>query len=573
MLWKTFAVGLYALMLVLAGCSSSEEAAKREPGKDDTGTSTDAASRDRALQHFIDASLYEMKGDYAKAVLEYQDALRYDKNHAIYFALAKNYSALNKHSLAIEAGKEAVRLAPENLDYRKTLADVYIAAFEIDKAAEEYEQIVRRDSTSLESWYNLARLYQGRKPLKALEVYNSIIRRFGAEWEVLLQIAEMHNQMGEYEKAAAAMKKMLEIDPGNLELKHSVAQSYMRAGKFDEALALLHELREINPANIEYIGDIAGIHLRRKEYAKAAEQFERILEQDSVAIEAKLRIGELYFGQMESDSTLAPIAQSIFERILEHHPDDWRPHWFLGAIGAVTGNDSLSVSNFRKVTELAGWNADGWVYLSSVFLEKNNYAEVEKVLESAIKVLPDDFRVNFFLGVAYNQLGKKQEAIRVLEHARTLNPKDVNAISQLALVYDGLDRHDETDRLYEEGLTLDPENHLMLNNYSYSLAERNLNLQRALEMARKAIEAQPENQAYLDTIGWVYYQLGNYKLAEEFIAKAIGMGNASAVLHEHLGDIYYRMNDRDRALEQWRIGLKLDEENQELREKVERGTL
>jgi tetratricopeptide (TPR) repeat protein len=206
-------------------------------------------------------------------------------------------------------------------------------------------------------------------------------------------------------------------------------------------------------------------------------------------------------------------------------------------------------------------------------MEKNNYAEVAKVLESALKVVPDDFRVNFLLGVAYSRLQRTLDAVRVLEYARTLNAGDVNCITQLALVYDGLKNYEETDKLYEEALKLDPNNHLVLNNYGYSLADRNIRIDRALEMAQKAIEAQPENASYLDTIGWVYFRLGKYEDAERYIKKAIDKDGASAVVYEHLGDVYFMMKDRERALEQWKIALKLDANNAALRGKVERGTL
>jgi tetratricopeptide (TPR) repeat protein len=290
-------------------------------------------------------------------------------------------------------------------------------------------------------------------------------------------------------------------------------------------------------------------------------------------MEAKLHVGELYFSQLDKDSTLAPTARSIFERIRDKYPKDWHAYWFLGAIGTVSHDDSLTVRNFRKVTELASWNADAWVYLSSVFLDKNNFAEVSHILESALKVVPDDFRVNFLLGVAYSRLNQNEQAVRVLERARQLNSKDVDAISQLAVVYEALKRYDETDSLYEEALRLDPNNHLVLNNYAYSLAERGIQLERAREMALKAVAAKPDNTSYLDTMGWIYYRLGDYKEAAEYVKKAIEKGEVSAVVYEHLGDIYYKMDDKKGALEQWNIALQLDENNRELRDKILRGSL
>ncbi len=569
---KRLSVVLYTIIssIILTGCSGGKETAPAPASLSDVETKQASQAHDIATQHVINGSLFEVKGEYAQAVLEFQDALRYKKNPAIYYALAKNYSALNKQSLAIESAREAVRLAPENLEYRRMLAASYVQTFELDSAVIMYEEIVKRDSNNIESWFNLARLLQARNPQKALQTYNEITSRFGPQWEVLLQIVELHNATGQFGKAAEAMKRMTEIDPSNLDLQQSLARAYVRANQPDEALKVYQELRERDPKNIEYVSELGGVYLMKKDYLKAGKEFDLVLAPDSVGLEGKLRVGEMYFSQLEKDSTLAPYARSIFERIQKKHPKDWRSYWFLGAIGALTRNDSLSLHNFKKVTELASWNADGWVYLSSVFLEKNDFQSVVTVLESALKSLPEEPRVNTILGIAYSRLNRNEDAIRVLERAHSLDPKDLNTISQLALIYDGMKKYEESDSLYEDALRLDPNNHLVLNNYGYSLSERNLQLQRALEMSKKAVAQQPENQSYLDTYGWVYFKLGSYAEAEKWIKKAIEKGNASAVLYEHLGDVYSYMNDHERAVEQWNIALKLDASNAALKEKISR---
>ena len=239
----------------------------------------------------------------------------------------------------------------------------------------------------------------------------------------------------------------------------------------------------------------------------------------------------------------------------------------------MTQDDSLSVRSFRKVTELASWNADAWVYMSGVFLGKNDFSEVATILESALKVVPEDFRVNFFLGFAYSRLGRSIDAARVLERARQINSKDVDAIAQLALVYDGMKKYEDSDRLYEEALQLDSSRSIILNNFAYSLSERGLQLQRAYRMAQKAVEAEPENPSYLDTMGWILFKLNRYREAESYIKQAIAKGEVNAVVYEHLGDVYFKLEDKAQAIEHWQMALKLDENNNALREKISRGSI
>jgi Tfp pilus assembly protein PilF len=139
-----------------------------------------------------------------------------------------------------------------------------------------------------------------------------------------------------------------------------------------------------------------------------------------------------------------------------------------------------------------------------------------------------------------------------------------------------LKRWKECDSLYEEALRIDStsaSSAIVLNNYGYSLAERGLQLERALRMATRAVELEPDNASYLDTLGWIYFKISRFDDAHRYIEKAVATGQASAVVTEHLGDVYYKLGNKDKATEYWQRALKLDQSNQALKEKIERGTL
>lgn len=532
----------------------------------------------RALWHFVDGSTAELRGEHAGAILEFQDALRYSRSAAIYFALSRNYTYLGKHALAIEAGREAVRLSPDNVEYRRALADGLFTAFQLDSAAFQYEQIIARDSTDATAWYNLGRIYETRRPLRALEVYEQMLARFGPEWNVLLQVTELYNKQGQYDKAAQALLRMREIDPGNQALLRTLAQTYVKEEKYDDALQAYASLLEMDSSNLEYLADVGSVHLLKRDYQTASGYFKPILAADSVALDVKIRIGQLYYEQVEKDSSLIPLTRSIFDSIRVDHPGDWRPYWFLGALASMTRDDSASARNFRRVTELASWNPDGWVGLALGYFGKNDFNQAARILEAGQKQVPKDFRLNFFLGVAYNRLGQTAEAATSLERALQINPDDFDAVAELAMVYDGLKRHDDSDSLYERALRMNsPQRHLALNNYAYALAERGIQLDRALQMVTEALQSQPNNDSYLDTIGWVYFQMEEYGKAEEYLLRAIEAaktrGEPSATLYEHLGDVYSKLNAPARAAEYWKKALDLSPGNVLLQEKIARGSL
>ena len=137
------------------------------------------------------------------------------------------------------------------------------------------------------------------------------------------------------------------------------------------------------------------------------------------------------------------------------------------------------------------------------------------------------------------------------------------------MLYDQLKMYEKCDSLYNSALKIYPDNDLLMNNYSYSLSERDIELDKALSLAKKAVAAQPENGAYLDTIGWIYYKLGNYELALEFIKQSLENREESPVVIEHLGDVYLKLGYPDEAKIYWRRALQMDTDNEELKQKIE----
>lgn len=552
-----------AVFIVLAGCSSAREVSK----------DVKELNRERALEHFMNGLMYDLQGQYASAILEYQDALNYYDDAAIYNALAKNYSLLGKHSLAVQMGKEAVKRDPKRSEYHETLADAYLRAFQFEEALKEYDEIIRLSPNDIQAWYNKARLLQFRAPLRAIEAYQTIIDRFGPNWDTYLQLAQLYEEIGNHEKAAEALEGLLNLDPSNNEIRKSLGDLYIRQDSVDTALKLYNEILELNPNDYAVRAAAAYAYLIKKDYKRATEQFEIALLKDTLSVEQQLAFGQVFVSVIEKDSAVAPLAIELFETIQRSHPDDWRPYWFLATISNILHDDSTALKHYLTLTKLAAQRVDGWVGAASVLYDQGKFQEAAELLEEAKQFITNEFRIYFLLGITYQRQKKANEAALALETAIQLNSKSVDAHSALGLVYYELERYQDSDSLYERALRLDPHNHLVLNNYSYSLAVRGIHLERALQMAKEAVDKQPENQAYLDTKGWVYFKLHDYEKAEHYIKKAIDLGSKSAVIHEHLGDVYSKLGKKDKALEYWQKAYELDSSNTALIEKMRRGSL
>ena len=117
---------------------------------------------------------------------------------------------------------------------------------------------------------------------------------------------------------------------------------------------------------------------------------------------------------------------------------------------------------------------------------------------------------------------------------------------------------------------MEPDNSILQNNYSWSLAERGVRLDYALELVDRALRSEPENGAYLDTKGWVLYQQGAYQDALDFIQKSLKVRDSSAEVWEHLGDVYEKLGEPIQAQDAWRKALDMDASRGTLLDKLER---
>ena len=75
------------------------------------------------------------------------------------------------------------------------------------------------------------------------------------------------------------------------------------------------------------------------------------------------------------------------------------------------------------------------------------------------------------------------------------------------------------------------------NNYAYSLAERNQNVQFALELAQNAIRLEPKSAPYLDTVGWIYFKLENYDEALKYIKESLSIDTENSTIQDHLNQV------------------------------------
>jgi Tfp pilus assembly protein PilF len=147
-----------------------------------------------------------------------------------------------------------------------------------------------------------------------------------------------------------------------------------------------------------------------------------------------------------------------------------------------------------------------------------------------------------------------------------------SAYASLGDLYGYIKDYDRSYEYYEKVITMDSLNALVLNNYAYSLAERNINLEKALKMSKKSLEIEEEQSSFLDTYGWVLFRLGRYEEALGYIERAIKTrASEDAILYEHYGDVLYKAGRKTEALEYWKKANSIGQGSSFLLKKIETG--
>lgn len=598
-MYKYLLIILFALFI---GCSSNTTQKNYIAG--DNSLINQPNKKRAAKEKFINGSIYETKGQFAEAITEYMEALKYDPQPGIYYTIAKNFFRLNRLNLALQNAKKAVELEPENIEYMYLLAAVYNSSRLEDSSITVYEKIISVDSTNTTAIFQLAQLYEKNRPSYSLLLYKKLVDLIGPEWSVLVRIADLNERQGNINETIRTLEELIKLNPTQLELKRLLAETYLKIKEYDKAIEVADEALISYPDDIGLIEQKANAYIQKENWKEAAEEYRKLFNSDKINYETKLRISSIFMVASEVDPSNFETAKS-FLKDLAKDSSDWQVNAYLGEIAVRQNEDSLAIKYFEKATELAEWNSQLWVRLGGLLFDKRKYVDAVTYLEKAVGKFPNDFVINLIYGLslsqlndhkeakiylersvninpmditaltsyAYtlNQLKETEQALKLFHKALSIHPDDVQILSMTALVYDQQKNFIMFDSLYTKALSIEPDNALVLNNFAYSLSERKIRLEEALKMSQHAVEQEPENSSYLDTIGWIYYQLGEYEKAKKYIELSLEYDNDNAVVIDHLGDVYFKLGLKEKAIELWKKAFELEPDKNEIEEKIIKG--
>ncbi|HNW59287.1 MAG TPA: tetratricopeptide repeat protein [bacterium] len=558
---------------------------------------------------------------------------RDSKNRDALELLAANLEKQRQFVEAAQVYDQMDKLAPNNLETLYSLTTLQIITKAYDKAVQSYHRLVAAGLTDAEYRLRIGHLFfQHQAFLQAHAVYQDVQQSnpdFEGAWLALGALSKAQKDTTE---AIRIYHDALQRQNGFEEVKAELRLLYERSGRIEEATTLFRELVRRDSTNlgdkiqlgqylfqkkdtlaaVQWFEKIVAEHpqsergylalgaLRRAQHdtAAAIQVYETALQTNHLFLDARRRLRDLYTAQnrwtdaialyeslTDNDSTYVgariEIANLLTQKgdtlkaiaacqeLEKAHGDDWRVPVTLGRLFMVRRDYREARIRFDKALALRKDLSLIWVLAGVNLAQMDSLRAAENHFAAAIQLFPEDPEINYYLGFINNQLGKHDQALRYLEKAYELDGNNIQTMLALAALYDEVQEPDRAAKLYDALLKENPESAIVLNNYAYHLAERNLRLEEARAMAEKALQLDPENGAYWDTLGWILFRQGELTAAREKVEKAVALSRTSAEVWEHLGDILVRLNENKAARSAYEQALAAEPGRQEAQVKLQ----
>jgi tetratricopeptide (TPR) repeat protein len=580
---------LFALSFLVAATVAEAQAPKASPAKvprahpkkpvarlDDSVASKPApdltlrpqgAHKADALARFVEGMAFEENGEMERALEAYRKVLNVDPGQS---ELASRVAGLliqqDDFPQAIDVLKDAIKSNPNNAEPYQQLAFIYTRYLKrTDQAIGYANRAIALKPGDVEGYQRLVEIElaagQERRALEALDralkVHSSDPNfwiRLGKLYVAILFKSDSQPKPDELKKTNEVFKKAAENsgdDPGILK---DVADYYAASQQMKEAIPLYLRVLELQP--------------------------------DDANAREKLATGFVLTNQRDK-------AVEMLEQIIKEHPEKYQPYDLLAQ---VLDEEARSLQRANRIEEAkAKFAKVAANYEQSLLINPNHagtYVRLAELLlgalrdpDHAVKLLGEARRrfpgapeIVYYLGIAQREAKQNQQAVATFEealHEAQLEEDDdfVNAkfYFNYGMAAEQAGLYDKAADLLRKSIALDPENSAEASNYlGYMWADHNMNLDEAETMIRRALQSEPNNASYLDSLGWVEFRKGQFDRALDNLLRAAKTAQREdPVVFEHIGDTYLKLNRTREALEAWQKALALDPKNKNLADKIQ----
>jgi len=566
---------LLLLVIIWPGEGFAQKREKKKKHLSEKSAET-ADSYEEVTNIYIDATNAKLIGETAKAIGLFESCLAKNPQHsASMYELAQMYFDASDYSTAASFAEQAAELEPENKWYKLLLVEIYGKSGMKKELLQTCETLVKQYPGSIDYLYELANAYLINDDGKnAIETYDKIEEQLGVTEEISLQKHRIYLIQKKTDQATAEIQKLIKEFPDQ-ETRYvsMLAEMYMQAGKPDEAAQYYQQILSKDPDN-PYIHITLSDYYRKKgDIKRSIDELKFGFANPKLDIDTKIRVLLAVFSGDEMYDKNKVEIMGLAQILVQTHPDEAKAHSIYGDFLLDDKKYAEARDEFRRVIAIDSSRYAVWESLLNAEIQLSDYPALESESQRAIERFPLLPVPYLFKGVACLEKSKYDDAIVSFNSGVKLisgnNILLVQFYTYLGDTYNRLKNYRLSDENYENALKLQPENSYVLNNYAYYLSLRNENLDKAETMSSKSVKLDPANAANMDTYGWVLYKLGRYSEAADWVEKAVAATpSPDADLLEHLGDIYFKLGNTDKAMIQWQNAQKIGKGSEFLEKKI-----
>lgn len=498
-----------------------------------------------------------------------------------YFALGQAYLELGQPEKGVQAFEKYQSLVPGVDAGYAAIAEYYEKIGNHDKAIEYLNKAVQSQPDSPKSMMLLANLLTKMdRDKEAIPLYRKILTMSGDNPAVKRQLAVSLLDSGEFDESVRFLEELRKSSPGDMEIQILLGRALIGARQFARAADILKGVLEDAPDSKEAKFYLGAAYQQNGNPAEAAKIFAELLnakktdsqEDDANRTLFQQNLAAAYQDMGENDKAIA-----LYESMVKGDAQD-NPHLNFLLIDAYRRN-----KQFDKAVPLGKLQYEkhptdvnlGLVYARTLG-DSGKTKEGAELLQKMLQADPANVDIYVNLSQIYLQEKKYSDAEKILQRAgdRKLDNERLKFV--LATIYEKQKDFDRAESVFKEILKDKPKNAVVLNYIGYMLADRGVRLQEAVKYVEEALAIDPNNGAYLDSLGWAFFKLNQMDKAEKYLLKAVEIVKNDPVIHDHLGDLYFKTGDLEKARDCWSKSLasgpgeQEKEDIQKVRDKLEK---
>ncbi|MFN5224185.1 MAG: tetratricopeptide repeat protein [Bacteroidota bacterium] len=545
-----------AAMPLFSSCS----AGKGTDSKPKAGKEQELSEEQRVTLKFVfmNATKERVLGNTEKAIDLYAQCIRLDaRHHASMYEIANIYADQKKYSDAVFFAAGAAQLDPTNEWYRSLLAELYMQTRLFKEGEVEYQKLFRDYPANFDYALDYAAaLITNGKLQEAVKVYDEVEKRFGSSPELTMEKERLWLRLGKVDKAAAEVEKLIASDPSNIRYYSMLVDLYQSNSMPEKVMETVERMRKIDADSPFVYLALAGYYRSMNQIEKSFENLKLAFSSQELEHDVKMQIITSYMPLLQGNPEMLKQGLELSEILAKTHSDDAISLSIYGDFLSMSERCADAIPQYRKSLAMDANNLSVWQQMLICISETNDANAMLEASDSALVLFPEQSILYLFKGTALTLTKNHKEAVKALLAGSKLvvdnNYQLLQFYTRLADNYHTLKEHDKSDSYYEKALSIEPNDPLVLNNYSYYLSVRKEKLEKAEQMSKKCNEIRPGEPSYEDTYGWILYEMGKYQDAKMWLQKALDNGGSTnGTILEHMGDVLFKLGDKDGALQNW----------------------